>query len=293
MPENGHVLMDSQPGLGKTTIAKALARIKGGSLGRFQGTSDITTSDIQGNVIYKNGEFEFIPGPIFSDVVLADEINRSATREQSALVEPLEEGQVTVNGVTYQLPSNHLMLATLNDKEIEKGVNKLTVALKDRFAVSLKFPPYDADGMVKAANIGRNGVKANTRVTKNDLEIVAKAMGSIVLSDAVSNRAANIIISLRTGKIKEELDVKEHEKLRPELDAQETVIAGARPLIIISQFAILNALKNGQSEVYDTDIDRVAKYVLSHRITPAFGVNTTFEELYDEALQMNPQRTIR
>ena len=281
MGRDGHVLMDSHPGLGKTTIAKALADIRGGTYTRFQGSPDLTTSDITGNVIYKNGDFQFIPGPIFGDIVLGDEVNRSNAREQAALIEPLAESQVTVNGVTYELPAHHMLLATQNAQNIETGTQLLTNGLRDRFAVSMKFAPYDTDDMVTAAEYGIKGVKANQRLSPGDLALVQRAVGLVALSKSVKYRTANIIISLRDSELSRELD--------PEL----TVLAGARPAIIIYRLAKLNAIKNGQQEVYDTDVDRVAKYVLQHRTGLKFGSKATFDELYEDALKMNPQKTIQ
>src|SRR5436190_4272062 len=134
----GHVLLEDVPGLGKTTLAKALARSLGCAFQRLQFTPDLLPSDITGVSIFnqKSGEFEFRPGPIMAQVVLADEINRAGPRTQSALLEAMEERQATVDGVTRPLPRPFLVIATQNPIELE-GTFPLPEAQLDRFLLRL------------------------------------------------------------------------------------------------------------------------------------------------------------
>src|SRR3990172_2358452 len=130
----GHVLIEDVPGLGKTKLAKALARSLGCSFQRLQFTPDLLPSDITGVSVFnqKTGDFEFRPGPLMANIVLADEINRAGPRTQSALLEAMEERQVTVDGVTRALPRPFLVLATQNPIELE-GTFPLPEAQLDRF----------------------------------------------------------------------------------------------------------------------------------------------------------------
>ncbi|HEY9417352.1 MAG TPA: AAA family ATPase, partial [Pseudonocardia sp.] len=134
MLSEGHLLVEDVPGVGKTTMAKALARSIDCSVSRIQFTPDLMPSDITGVSIYnrESTEFEFRPGPIFANVVIGDEINRGSPKTQSALLECMEEGQVTVDGMTYPLGEPFLVVATQNPVEME-GTYALPEAQRDRF----------------------------------------------------------------------------------------------------------------------------------------------------------------
>src|SRR5688572_29182256 len=144
---DGHLLIEDVPGIGKTTLAKAISRSIGCSFKRIQFTPDVMPSDITGINFYnqKQGEFEFRPGPIIANIVLADEINRATPRTQSALLEAMEERQVTVEGETMMLPLPFLVIATQNPIELE-GTFPLPEAQLDRFFMKIKLGyPDEAD----------------------------------------------------------------------------------------------------------------------------------------------------
>ncbi len=143
---DGHILIEDVPGIGKTTLAKAIARSVGSSFSRIQFTPDLMPSDVTGIHYYnqKSGEFEFRPGPIIANIVLADEINRATPRTQSALLEAMEERQVTIDGVTMPLPSPFLVLATQNPIELE-GTFPLPEAQLDRFMMRVRIG-YPTEG---------------------------------------------------------------------------------------------------------------------------------------------------
>ncbi len=147
----GHLLIEDIPGVGKTTLAKAIARCIGGTFKRIQFTPDLLPSDITGTTVYnqKTGEFSFRPGAIFANIVLADEINRSPPRTQSALLEAMEEAQVTVDGVTYALPKPFFVIATQNPIE-RHGTYPLPEAQLDRFLmqVRLGYPQAEEEAII-------------------------------------------------------------------------------------------------------------------------------------------------
>lgn len=156
----GHLLFDDLPGLGKTTLAKAVAHAVGGRYARVQCTPDLLPSDITGFNVFnqKTREFEFREGPVFSDVLLADEINRTTPRTQSALFEAMAERQVTIDGRTYPLGESFFVIATQNPVE-SHGAYPLPEAQLDRFAMKLRigYPDSQSELAMLAADVGRQG----------------------------------------------------------------------------------------------------------------------------------------
>ena len=142
----GHVLVEDVPGVGKTLLARSLATVMGCSFRRVQFTPDVMPSDVTGSSVFDQhtAEFDFRPGPIFTQILLADEINRATPRAQSALLEAMEERQVTVDGVTRALPEPFLVLATQNPVELE-GTFPLPEAQLDRFLLRVR-PGYPKSG---------------------------------------------------------------------------------------------------------------------------------------------------
>jgi MoxR-like ATPase len=155
----GHLLLEDLPGLGKTTLAKALARGLGGRFARIQCTPDLLPGDITGFTIFnqKTREFEFLPGPVFADVLLADEINRATPRTQSALLEAMAEGQVTVDNVCHKLSSTFFVIATQNPVE-HHGTYPLPEAQLDRFMMKLSigYPDPQHEREMLQAAVGRD-----------------------------------------------------------------------------------------------------------------------------------------
>src|SRR5256714_12431390 len=171
----GHALLEDIPGTGKTTVAKTLAASIGGTFKRVQFTPDLLPTDIVGSSIFQpqEGTFRFKPGHIFANVVIADEINRASPRTQSALLEALSEGQVTVDGVTHPLPAPFLCIATQNPVEFH-GTYPLPEAQLDRFALhlSLGYPSADEEKRILAAQRGRHPLETLGAVT-DPAEVVA------------------------------------------------------------------------------------------------------------------------
>src|SRR5215510_1982808 len=154
----GHLLIEDVPGVGKTTLARALARSIGGTFHRVQFTSDLLPSDVVGVSILdpKSGEFEFRPGPVFANLVLADEINRTPPRTQSALLEAMNEGQVSVDGRTYPLEAPFLVMATQNAEE-RYGTYPLPESQMDRFLLRIRidYPSAEDERRILLESAGR------------------------------------------------------------------------------------------------------------------------------------------
>lgn len=142
----GHILLQDVPGVGKTTLAAGLAAVLGGRFSRIQFTADLLPGDLTGVVVLDGGEFTFRPGPLFAHVVLADEINRTTPKTQSALLEAMEERRVTVDGVSHPLPSPYLVVATQNPHDLH-GTYPLPESQLDRFMVQLSvgYPDREAE----------------------------------------------------------------------------------------------------------------------------------------------------
>ena len=182
-PANGHLLIEDVPGVGKTMLAKSLARATGCTFKRIQFTPDLLPSDVTGVSIYnqRSGEFEFRAGPIVAHVVLADEINRATPKTQSALLEAMEEQQVTVEGVTRPLPAPFIVLATQNPIEYE-GTFPLPEAQLDRFLlrIHLGYPEPAQEAAVLERQMLRHPIEDLRAVTSaSDLQQVQQAVRGV------------------------------------------------------------------------------------------------------------------
>jgi MoxR-like ATPase len=248
----GHVLIDDVPGIGKTTLAKTIARCLSCGFNRIQFTPDLLPSDITGIYFFnqKSGEFEFRPGPIHTNIVLADEINRATPRTQSALLEAMEERQVTVEGHTSVLGRPFLVIATQNPVELE-GTFPLPEAQLDRFflQVSLGYPAEDEEITVlrrfSSATVPLDEVTAVA--SGEDVMALAAEVRSIHVSDAI----ASYVVALTRA-------TREH----------SSVELGASPRASLALFRAAQALAaiHGRSYVVPDDVKRLAEPVLGHRL---------------------------
>jgi MoxR-like ATPase len=250
----GHVLVEDIPGVGKTTLAKALARAVGGTFKRIQFTSDLMPSDILGVSVYKqnNGDFEFKPGPIFANVVLADEINRTNPRTQSALLEAMNERQVTVDGNTYSLEEPFIVIATQNPHDFY-GTYPLPESQLDRFLlrIQLGYPELEIEKEVVYTG--------GTDYLLEEISPVVTSEDVIRLADMVERVKVESVLLDYLMEI-----VNESRKER-------TLTLGISPRGAIHLFRASQAvaLMEGRNYAIPDDLQSVLVPVLSHRIIPS------------------------
>ncbi|MGC8994512.1 MAG: AAA family ATPase [Pyrobaculum sp.] len=242
----GHLLLLGPVGGGKTTLAKALARAVGGSFARVQMTNETLPSDILGYGVYVQGEIRIVKGPIFNNVVLIDEINRGPPRTLSALIEPMQERTVTIEGATLRLPTPHMVVATMNVTEIATGAAApLPLALLDRFTASLHVDyvdPAREKEVVKMADYldqldGKP--QATTPLTFD--------MGKVYVADDVLDYIIKIVDAVRR-------------------DERVAVPLSTRAPIALYRLARAIAVLDGRDYVIPDDVKKAAVPALAHRI---------------------------
>lgn len=247
----GHVLLEDVPGTGKTTLAKTLARSVGISFGRLQFTPDLLPSDILGVSIFRqqSGQFEFIEGPIFHDILLADEVNRASPRTQSALLEAMEERQVTVEGEKYFLGNQFFVIATENPVE-SHGTYPLPESQMDRFMIELSPGYLDRDTEVtvladQLADHPLNTVKPV--VTEKEVAEVAEAVTRVRISEELRYYIVDLVSATR--------------------DAEHVALgASVRASLALQRLSQALALFDGRVFVVPEDINESAPFVLAHRL---------------------------
>ena len=247
----GHVLLEDVPGTGKTTLAKALAASLDGQFGRIQFTPDLVPGDVLGVNFYNSskGEFEFRPGPIFSQILLADEINRATPRTQSALLEAMQERQASIDGVTSELPEPFMVMATLNPVEME-GTFPLPEAQLDRFMVraSIGYPDRDEESsMLDRFRAGENPDAITPTASVADVVKARETVDQIVVNDTVREYLLDIIAATRNSS-----------SLR--------LGASPRASLALQHASQGRAAMLGRSYVLPDDVKSLAVPVLAHRL---------------------------
>jgi MoxR-like ATPase len=249
----GHLLIEDVPGVGKTMLAKALARAIDGTVRRIQFTPDLLPSDITGVSAYnqERREFEFKPGPVFANIVLGDEINRASPKTQSALLESMEERQVTVDGTTYSLQAPFMVIATQNPVEME-GTYPLPEAQRDRFTarISLGYPPPAAERDMLDSHGSSSPLDQLRPVARaSDVQELVLAVRKVLVSDQVKDYIISLANATRTS---------------PELRLGASPRAALHLLRASRAWAALD----GRDYVIPDDVQRLARPVLAHRLLP-------------------------
>lgn len=247
----GHILIEDVPGVGKTTLAKALAKAIGGEFRRVQFTPDLLPTDITGSSIFdqKTGEFDFRPGPLFANVVLVDEVNRATPKTQSALLEAMEERQVTSDGVTRELPQPFFVLATQNNIEMT-GTYPLPEAQLDRFfaRVTIGYPSREAEAQILVTQQISGAIQdVNQATSKEDLIEAQRTVREIFVHDNVREYIVDIVRSTRES-------------------SQLVIGSSPRGSLYLMLAAQAKAAMAERDFVLPDDVKDVAALVLSHRI---------------------------
>ncbi len=247
----GHLLIEDVPGVGKTILARALARSTGCSFKRIQFTPDILPSDVTGVSVFnqRSGDFEFRPGPIMAQIVLTDEINRATPKTQSALLEAMEEHQVTVDGVTRPLPAPFMVMATQNPIEYE-GTFPLPEAQLDRFLmrVHLGYPSNTDEVLMMDAQQVTHPIEALEQVTNpEEIGAVQRAVKEIYVDPLIKQYIVGLVDTTRQ---------------------HESVYLGASPRgsLALYRTAQARAFLDGRDFVIPDDVKELAYATLGHRV---------------------------
>ena len=241
----GHILLEDIPGVGKTSLAVALSQTLGLSLGRVQFTSDVMPADVVGYCALKNGEPVYQPGPVMCNLFLADELNRATSRTQSALLEAMEEGQVTVDGVRHRLPRPFVVIATQNPLG-GAGTQPLPDSLLDRFALRLRMGyPAKAEEM---RMLLRADTKMHPVVTSEELRKMQETVADTYVKPAVAEYAIKLVAATRKSPF---------------------ILQGGSPRATLSVLALAKAWARlqGRDFVIPEDVQAAFYNGVSHRIS--------------------------
>jgi MoxR-like ATPase len=272
MFSGGHLLIEDVPGVGKTVLAKSLARAAGCGYARLQCTSDLLPSDVTGVHVYdqRSQTFEFRPGPVFTNILLADEINRASPKTQSALLESMEEHQVTVDGHTRPLPRPFMVVATMNPVEYE-GTFPLPEAQLDRFtlAISIGYPPPEEEAAMLIDLADKDPVQ-QVAVVGDDRRIAEaiEAAESVHVDPAIARYVVDLVTHTRR---------------------ERRLVLGASPraALTVLRMAKATALIAGQPWVLPDHVKLIAPAVLGHRLvlgSDARVAGTSGQDIVAEAL---------
>jgi len=258
---SGQLLIEDVPGVGKTVLAKAIARSIDATFKRIQFTPDLLPSDVTGASIYnqKTGEFEFQPGPVFANIVLIDEINRTTPRTQSSLLEAMEEHQVTVDGRTHLLPDPFFVMATQNPIEFF-GTYPLPEGQRDRFLMSLGlgYPSFEAEKEIATDQMIRHPIEGLEPVLSlSHVQELQRAVAEVHVDEAVLDYAVSLVHATRN---------------------HPALLLGASPRgsLALVRTAQASALIDGRDYVIPDDVKRMAHWVLPHRFIARERSRTKF-----------------
>jgi MoxR-like ATPase len=272
----GHVIIEDFPGVGKTMLAKSLARSLDVPFSRLQFTPDLLPSDVTGVNVFnqRTNEFEFRPGPVFANVLLVDEINRASPKTQAALLEAMQESQVTIDGDTYPLDRPFMVLATQNPIEYE-GTYPLPEAQLDRFAMrlSLGYPPLAEEARMLSEQTTAPPLEA-LRPVATSVEVLAavEEARSLFVEESLNRYVVALLRHTRSS-------------------SRLALGASPRAGISLLRVAKARALAEGRDYVLPDDVKAIAPAVLSHRLIlapEARSAGLTAEEVVREAIEQTP-----
>ena len=254
----GHSFLIGLPGLAKTLLVKTVAQCLGVSFNRVQFTPDLMPLDILGSeILQKNKEFEFIKGPIFGNIILADEINRTPPKTQAALLEAMQERRVTISGKSYDLPNPFFVLATQNPIE-QEGTYPLPEAQLDRFlfSISIDYPSFEGEKKIALASNSLQEKKVNAVISRDDILQYQKLVEKIPVSDNVAEYAVSLCRKSRPQSSEATKNTNEFVDFG----------AGPRASAYLLQAAKCDAIMRGNPSPDIENVKNVALPVLGHRI---------------------------
>jgi MoxR-like ATPase len=253
----GHVVLEDVPGVGKTLLAKTLAQSITSTFKRIQCTPDLLPSDVSGVSVFeqREGNFKFIPGPIFTNILLCDEINRATPRTQSSLLEAMEENQVTTDGTTRKLPDLFFVMATQNPIE-QHGTFPLPEAQLDRFmiAVSLGYPKPSEEATMLKKTLQEGGFAVQPVLTTEEVLLSKQCVKQVLVHDSLINYIVELVNATRR---------------------HSSINLGVSPRgsQLLMRAAQANAFIDGRDFIKPEDIKMVAPFTLGHRIIPKVKSN--------------------
>lgn len=274
---NGHILLESVPGLAKTTAAKTFTEAINAKFGRIQCTPDLMPSDIIGTQIfnYKTNSFETKLGPIFANLVLIDEINRSSSKTQSATLEAMQEKHITIDGVKYDLPEIFLVIATNNPIE-EEGTYPLAESQLDRFLLNIKLTYPSISEEIEILNKIENNdfEKTESPLSLDDIKYLQNITNKVFIDETIKEYIATITNATRNP----------HNYLEEKYANYIELGASPRAAIAFLKCSKVLALLNNRTYVTPDDIKEIRHYILRHRIQLSFNAlsdDITKEQIID------------
>lgn len=283
MLAGGHVLLEGVPGLGKTSLVRAVAGTTGLTFGRIQFTPDLMPADITGTQVYDGqgagNPFRFAPGPVFTNILLADEINRATPKTQSALLEAMQEKTVTVGGAGYPLPAPFFVLATQNPLEME-GTYPLPEAQLDRFLfkINVVFPPPEELMAIGALTTGAETPEARPALGPGELLAWQGLARRVVMVEDVMDYAVRLVLSTRPDRPEAGAGVQKYVRYGSGPRGLQALLLGARA----------EALRDGRPGAGYGDVRKVARAALRHRLILNFEasvVGVRADDIVDEILE--------
>ncbi len=269
---HGHVLLEGPPGSAKTLLGRAVAHMFGATFKRIQFTPDTTPAELNGVNTIKAGEHVFLPGAVFTNVLLADEINRTPPRTQAALFEPMQERQVTIDGKVHRLPDPFLVIATQNPYE-HSGVFELPESQLDRFLFKINLEYADPDYELQMLNLPHNGIAPDM------LGEVRPLLGVVGL-DKARGELATTEVSDAIGRYIVALGRRTRDMPNVELGIS------SRAMIHLMSASKANARLNGRHVVTIDDVREMAPFVMKHRLILKPGANA--DEVLEQAIKAVP-----